>query len=554
MSALFGYIGTYDDALCGGMRNAIGGRGKAERLIKQQNFVVSYQNIELSDLDAHIKTDTAGRTFVLDGDIINKNELRNILGENGHKGALNSDADILAGLYAIFGDAFPEHIDGPFIAVIHDRDRLLIARDRMGVRPFFYHYAGDRFSFASQIKSLIGGISEDLEIDEESLYQRCVFGDHLLGSSTYLKGVYQVRAGQICSVTNLTGDLTIKSSEYGARALDIPEAGSEEFRDNIRRTIEKNVQYYVESRRSVGVFLSGGFDSSVLASLAVKYAKGPVKSYTISDDPDFPDVIAAREVADHLGLEHREIIIDTGSDKANLVEGIYAYEDLIYRDTIFNLAKHAHGEVDAVLSGACAQIFGLPVLMRNRIRPARISWDKITTATSGAAKDTSFGDFMSRFIQGISDDPEATLLGHFLNDYIPNQLFPSTERATEYFGLEAVFPFADPLLHAYSNTLTYDDRITDGVEKPILREAFSNADLPANILSRPTLCSKYNFKQAKENMRREIAGISSSVYVAAEKDYLFPTEYLSLCFGIFKDMFVDRLDPQEVVKKLEKAA
>ena len=54
-------------------------------------------------------------------------------------------------------------------------------------------------------------------------------------------------------------------------------------------------------------------------------------------------------------------------------------------------------------------------------------------------------------------------------------------------------------------------------------------------------------------MRKEIAGISSSVYVSDENEYLFPTEYLSLCFGIFKDIFVDRLDPQEVLTKLEKA-
>ena len=289
----------------------------------------------------------------------------------------------------------------------------------------------------------------------------------------------------------------------------------------------------------MGVLLSGGFDSSVLAALAAKYAPRQLKTFTISDQIDFPDVVAARQVAEHLGTDHHEFIIDVEADKANLVDGIFAFEDVIYRDTTFMLAKHVMGHVDAVLSGACADIFGLPVLMRNRLKAPRLQWRRLLEMTDGAARGYPLGQYMNWFLPGLRNRMQETVLEHFLNDYIPNQLFPSTERPFAYYGMEALFPYADPALHALARTLPFDMRMIGNREKPVLRDAFGDLDLPSTILQRPTLCSKHNLKKSKSNLRTEVDGQLPDGLIDENLKRLFPRNYTAYCFYLFHRLFTE---------------
>lgn len=547
MTAVYGVLHDGNADLVRSMGETVVNRGDIEQIVVQENCAIGVRSRNLAQPTTHLIKRSEDRFIFFDGDLINIRELHALTHRVGAVKKNISKEEIIVSLFDQYGINFVELIEGPFILVVKDRNALYLVRDRMGVKPLYYFWDGDRFLFASQMKSLAQVL--DLRISRSSLEERYVFGDHLLSSTTYFDNVSQVGVGQIVEANIHNHPRTIDKKSYKSFSKEVPPPRSDEYADELRRLLERNVKHYVDSRSSVGIFLSGGFDSSVLAALAVKFAPYKVQSYTISDSEDFPDVLAAREVADHLGLNHSEIIVDTSVEAENLVEGIYAYEDLIYRDTIFMLAKSVAGQVEAVISGGGADIFGVPVLFRNRLKATRRRWQRLIQNEGPQIRDTEFGEFMGGFLSGLEVSLEETVFDHFINDYLPNQLFPSSERAAEYYGLEVVFPFADPALRVMSQKLRFPHRISAGIEKPILREAFKDIDLPESIMSRPTLCSKHNLQEAKKNLRSKVRNVSE--YEIPDRDkFLFPTEYLSFSYGIFSQLFTFGQDPAEVTRAI----
>ena len=180
---------------------------------------------------------------------------------------------------------------------------------------------------ASEIKALTAAGGTDWEIDMESLMERYVFGDHLLGDSTCVKDIVQLFPG-CCLRLDLNAKAPkIEVRRYSGTGRSNNQTGGIRPKDacqQIFRTVERNVRHCVDGFDNLGVLLSGGFDSSVVAALAARHASRPLKTFTISDHADFADVIAARKVAAHLGTDHREIIIDPETCHENVAEGISA--------------------------------------------------------------------------------------------------------------------------------------------------------------------------------------------------------------------------------------
>ena len=455
--------------------------------------------------------EAGGRRFAVafDGEIFNLPELQRGLERRGHR--VGRVAEVLAALYREHGDTFAAAIDGSFALALSDGARLVLARDRYGVKPLYYSCADGELAFGSEIKSIVRGREAPAALDAESMRHYYVFGDHMLGDATLFAGIRQVQAGY-CVVAERNGrELSTQRHNYvDAAALEsacglgkgidaaIDEAG---LNARLSAAIERNVRHFVEQVERPGVLLSGGFDSSVLAALAVRYAGKRVQTYTISDDPDFPDVVEARRVAAHLGTRHHEFIVSADAAESGWREGVHAYEDLIYRNTIFLLAKHVAGKSDLVLSGAGADFLGVPILHRGpRLRHAHERWQRLAAAEAGVSST------LAGRMSALRDDEARAIQEHFAMEYIPNQLFPSTERAMQYFGVEVAFPFACNLVHALSWRLPYRYREAEGVEKPLLRSALAALDLPREILSRPTFCSKGNLVRSKENLAQFAAG------------------------------------------------
>lgn len=483
----------------------------------------------------------AGRRFAVafEGDIFNLSELRR--GEGG------SIAEILVELYLAHGEAFPALIDGPFALALTDGARLLLARDRCGVKPLYYSRAGGGLLFASEIKALVRALPAAPQFDIESMREYYVFADHMLGDSTLFTGIKQVRPGFCVTAQQRDGEVQLREHEFVAYGSLASESGvgdpidDEALASRLFAVLERNVAHFVAQVERPGVLLSGGVDSSVLAALAVKHAGRRVRTYTISDDAQFPDVVAARRVAAHLGTRHREFIVSADTEHSGWVEGIHAYEDLIYRNTIFLLAKQVAGTADLVLSGAGADFLSVPVLRRGaRFDQVNERW-RALQATAGPGA-TAPGSLLSARMASLRENEVHAIQTHFATEYIPNELFPSTERAMQYFGIEVGFPFASNLVHALSWCLPYRYRQHDGVEKPLLRKALAAVDLPVDIKLRPKLCTKENLASSKRNLIRSTLGADRAALERAVPDEIKPlvrSKYQAVKLALLRRIFME---------------
>ncbi|MDP3769641.1 MAG: asparagine synthase-related protein [bacterium] len=485
-----------------------------------------------------------GRRYhiLFDGDIFNKSVLTRLVGINPEISV--EETEILLRLYLKFGKEFPRFIEGHFSLAIADDHQLYLARDQIGIKPLFYYFDEKRFVFGSEIKTLLQAMPATPEIDYQSLYTRTIFRDHLIGDATYLSGIKTFPQGYYCTVRqneNKKIVMDFKNYDVTNNITALPGAKNEEYQEMVRQAVERNVKYYVEKTDSVGILLSGGFDSSVLAAIAAQYTKGPLKTFTISDDPNFPDVLAARAVAKHLGTQHHEFIINATPSLFGLTKGIHAYEDSIYRNTIFELAQKMRGMVDIAISGTGADILGMPVLFRgSHITDIKKRWGLL----ANQKKELEIKTFMESFLESVERNPEDALYRHFLEHYIPNYLIPSTERALMYVGIESAFPFADtmlrtisPLLPAHLKYIKSEKR--NGEEKKFLRDTFSYLNLPREIMERDKLCSKSNLQESKHNLKELTEWLLTDRDVAVHplKRLLRRDKYGIACFEIFNYLF-----------------
>lgn len=532
MAGIAGVFGTgfIESGPVQSMAGMLGHRGEAELMRTSYSVVAGLRRPRAGSGSAVMYTD-GDLAVVFDGDLLNSAELTAVT--NGD--AAWPTPRLLAHAYRQFGPAFVEKIEGPFALAIVDGNRISLARDAVGVRPLYIRQWGDALLFASEAKALMGGAST-ISIDMDTLLERYVFSDHAVGTSTLFREVHSLAPGSyaVGRAEDSVVDLIPTKCDTALATSGIVDAAA--LRAEIRAIVEQNVRRIVERYHRVGVLLSGGFDSSVLACLAQRYAGSRVRTFTIGDSEVFPDVQAARQVASHLGTEHYELLVDTAPDPDDLVRGIHAYEDLSYRDTLFILARRAAGLADVALSGSGADLLGIPVLLR-RGRLARVmdNWRRL----SGFLRDPDqrrIASYMDAFVRELELDREAAVLRHFLDDYIPNQLIPSTERAINYWGMDAAFPFADRRLMGVARQVK-----TAPERTRLLREAFADLDLPANIKERPKLCSKHGLLEAKSIVRESRPGSRSSPASAAAATRLgglLRSDFEVRCYELLESIFI----------------
>lgn len=540
MGAICGFFGCLDRHILDSMSAILSHRGRKTFFHFERPIGLSQRTPLYKNFNSSLETPDATFFIIFDGDVFNKDELVNLLKENKYKIENLNDANILIGLYLTFGKEFPKYIDGPFSIAIFDGKKLFLARDRLGVKPLYYYCKNDTFLFGSEIKSVMQGMKEEIKIDVESLYERFVFIDHLIGDSTYFLNIKQLLPGKYCLVSYDNNLINFEIKDYGD--VDKPKYRLEEgyLKKIIMETVERNVKYYAEQTDSVGILLSGGFDSSVLASIASKYVKKTLKTFTISDDENFPDIKAARKVAEHLGADHHEFIIDACANKFDLTQGIHLYEDIIIKDAILKLGKNVGGHVNIVISGTGADMFSLPVLLRhNKIKLIKKNWEVLSGDLACRTKNHRIRRYMENLLFSLKIDKEKAAFKHFTNDYLLNQLIPSQERPMMYFGTEAAFPFVDKTMFLISSAIPYKMKYYKNEEKPLLRRAFFNLNLPKSIITREKVCSKTNMRLTKNNIQKLADNLSDNYINNHPYKGLLGDRYKILCFDILKKIFVD---------------
>lgn len=281
---------------------------------------------------------------VLNGEIYNHPSLRGHLHRLGHNLATRSDTEVLVHLYEEYGLDLVHALEGMFAFAIWDthRRRLLLARDRFGEKPVFYTVSGGDISFASELTALCAGTTFVRELDGSSVDSVLRYG-YVPGPESIFEGIKQLPPAHHL-VWERGGEPTV------SRYWDMPSTGvsnGEPVRDLVfetRRLLEKSVQSRMVADVPLGVLLSGGVDSTLVAALAAASSRARVKTFTVGYDVgNVSEVATARRVAGILGAEHHEVVFDV-NDVSRRVPAVLASLDQPIADQAL-VAAHAVAQV-----------------------------------------------------------------------------------------------------------------------------------------------------------------------------------------------------------------
>jgi asparagine synthase (glutamine-hydrolysing) len=249
---------------------------------------------------------------VFNGEIYNYPALREELLGLGHQFYTHSDTEVLVHAYEEYGDDFVAKLNGMFACAIWDRPRrrLLLARDRMGIKPLYYSYQDGLLAFGSELKALLARPEQPREIDPVSLQQYLAL-EHVPPPRTILRGVHKLPAGCYL-VLDTQGpavqrywDPDLARSEHGRPPA--PARTRAELIDHLREA----VRLELISDVPLGVFLSGGIDSSAVAAMMSELIPGRVRSFSIGfEDPSFDESRYAEQAARYLGTEHQTMRLE----------------------------------------------------------------------------------------------------------------------------------------------------------------------------------------------------------------------------------------------------
>ncbi|MGE3146296.1 MAG: asparagine synthase (glutamine-hydrolyzing) [Pseudorhodoplanes sp.] len=272
--------------------------------------------IDLSADGAQPMANADGSAWITyNGEIFNHIELRAMLAARGRRFRSTSDTEVVLHLYEEFGTDFVSHLNGDFALAIWDerRRRLVLARDRMGVRPLFYAQYGGTFFFASEIKALLAVPGIEAEIDPLALDQIFTLWTPI-PPRTIFRGISEVLPGHLMVVEN--GE--VRSWQHWE--LSFPEAAvgpdprrEGEIAEALLGLLEDATRIRLRADVEVGSFLSGGLDSSTISALAVRHAPAGLRSFAVTfDDPAFDESAHQAVMAAALGTEHHSIRCGAG--------------------------------------------------------------------------------------------------------------------------------------------------------------------------------------------------------------------------------------------------
>ena len=246
---------------------------------------------------------------VFNGEIFNYIELRRELEALGHRFYTQSDTEVIVHLFEQYGESFVEHLNGQFAIALWDAQRqtLVLARDRTGIRPLFYTECAGRLIFASEIKALFALPETQRRIRPQALAEICTYWSPL-APHTAFDGVLSLLPGHMMVVTD--GVQRIRKywdwtfPQYVARA----QRAEQEYASELRELLIDAVKLQLRADVPVGAYLSGGLDSSIITSIIHNFTNTPLRTFSLTfEDAEFDESAHQRELVDYLGTDHTSL-------------------------------------------------------------------------------------------------------------------------------------------------------------------------------------------------------------------------------------------------------
>jgi asparagine synthase (glutamine-hydrolysing) len=320
--------------------------------------------LDLASGHQPIANEDGSMLVVCNGEIYNYRELSESLRAAGHRFKTQSDTEVLVHLYEEYGDDFVTHLNGMFAFALWDRGRrrLLIGRDRLGIKPLYYHDSGSQLFFSSEAKAILAATGNGPEVDPDAIRDYLVLG-YVPAPRSMFAGIRKLPPATLM----VCEDGKLSLSRFWA-----PDAGSddtrseEEWTRTLLDTMERAVSSQMVSDVPLGAFLSGGIDSSAVVALMSRHSAAPVKTYSIGFDTAagggyYNELPWAQQVARRFNTDHREIIVRP--DVARLLPKLLWHMDEPVADsafiTTFLVAQFAREDVTVILSGVGGdELFG----------------------------------------------------------------------------------------------------------------------------------------------------------------------------------------------------
>lgn len=362
------------------------------------------------------------------GEVYNFRELREDLKLRGFHFSTKSDTEVVLRAYEAFGEACVERLRGMFAFAIWDQrqQKLFLARDRLGIKPLYYAIRGGELLFASEIKAILAAESI------RPVFNKAILPEFLAtrfsaGGQTFFTGIHKLLPGRTLSWSPEDG---LRGRRYWQLPVAMEDTGKTfaQRACEVRMRLEEAVSCHLVSDVPVGLFLSGGIDSSGLAALMALKMKDPIQSFSVGfDDHQFSELNYARLAAAAVGAEHREVIVSPAEFFRALPSMVWhedepiAFPSSVSLYFVSMLAKR--NNVKVVMSGEGADELFLGY-NRYRVtawneRLGRVYWSMIPEFLHGGVRrlvgslPTSFRRYSERSFLALSPDPRELFFENF---------------------------------------------------------------------------------------------------------------------------------------------
>jgi len=465
--------------------------------------------IDLSEAAAQPFIDTGlGLTIAFNGCIYNYSELRAELAELGHSFASTGDTEVILKAWSEWGPAAVERLQGMFAFALHERDsgRVVLVRDRFGIKPLYYAETGGRLAFASTLPALLAAGGLDTTIDPVALHHYMSWHAVVPAPRTILAGVSKLPPATIRVIEpdGRRSDRTYWEPRFERSAEDA-ELGFEAWTDRVLAGLRRAVRRRMVADVPVGVLLSGGVDSSMIVGLLAEEGQKHLATYSIGfeaahgeqgDEFRYSDLIAERYATDH----HR-IFIRSEEMRETLPDAVRAMsEPMVSYDNIgfFLLSREVAKTIKVVQSGQGAdEVFG----GYHWYPPLRASNDPVVDYAAAffdrsharlaehlspdylAERDESLAFVEAHFARPGADDPVDKALRLDTNVMLVDDPVKRVDNMTMAWGLEARVPFLDHELVELAGRIPAEHKLADG-GKGVLKAA-ARKIVPAEVIDRP---------------------------------------------------------------------
>ncbi|MFH1507993.1 MAG: asparagine synthase (glutamine-hydrolyzing) [Candidatus Omnitrophota bacterium] len=549
MCGICGMVGRPDKELVRKMTAALQHRGPDdEGYFIDTNAGLGIRRLSIIDLQTGaqpIYNEDKSLAVVLNGEIYNYKELAGGLRDKGHKFYTNSDTEVLVHLYEELGEDCIHKLRGMFAFAIWDKrkEELFLARDRLGIKPLYYSHQGNRFIFASEIKALLKDQAISREIDLSALDYYLTFL-YIPAPLTIFKNIKKLLPGHSLKIK----DNSINIKRYWRlNALQESRLSINAYKQETYNYLKDAVQSHLVSDVPLGVFLSGGIDSSAIVALMSKSGVSDIKTFSIGYEgkyASYNELEYASIIAKKFNTEHQEFIIKP--DIINTLGSVVKSLDEPFADSsailTYFISKEASRYVKVALSGIGGdEVFGgypryLGALMSSYYDKTPYflrSWLKsISSRVKSSSKSRNVSGWIKRFLEAGLLTPQARYLSWIsyfsnqmkqglyspdlaeeagltkdyihmdcfkesgindyldrvvymdINTYLPDDLLIMADRMSMANSLELRVPFCDHKLVEKAFSVSYSQKLRGLRLKGLLRDML-NGILPSRILNKP---------------------------------------------------------------------